>query len=122
MILNNNSNLEIYIFNVERGISILCKTPLNHVVIYDLGSTSDFSPIKDIYKQNNFFSKMQKYEGKMIAQTIISHPHLDHISDLTNDNAIFINVFVGKDYQEGFLNKVIERFIRKFVERLNEIV
>ena len=91
MILKNNKNLEIYIFNVDRGLSILCKTPQNHVLIYDLGSTKDFSPIKDIYKTKDFFSKMEKYDGKYIAQTMISHPHLDHISDLTDDNAIFIN-------------------------------
>ena len=43
MNLKNNNNLEIYIFNVDRGLSILCKTPQNHVLIYDLGSTKDLS-------------------------------------------------------------------------------
>lgn len=90
MILKNNKNLEIYIFNVDRGLSILCKTPQNHVLIYDLGSAKDFSPIKDIYKTKDFFSKMEKYDGKYIAQTMISHPHLDHISDLTDENVNFI--------------------------------
>ena len=90
MILKSNSNLEIYIFNVGRGLSILCKTPQNHVLIYDLGSTDGFSPINDVYKEKSFFSQMTNYEGKKIAQTIISHPHLDHISNLTDNNAIFI--------------------------------
>ena len=54
MNLKNNKNLEIYIFNVDRGLSILCNTPQNHVLIYDLGSTKDFSPIK--YCTNNDFS------------------------------------------------------------------
>ena len=92
MILSSNKNLEIYIFNVERGLSILCKTPQNHVLIYDLGSTKNFSPVKDIYKSKDFFSEMEEYkDGKIIAQTIISHPHVDHISDLTDDNVTFIN-------------------------------
>lgn len=90
MNLKNNKNLEIYIFNVDRGLSILCKTPQNHILIYDLGSTKDFSPIKDIYKTKDFFSKMEKYDEKYIAQTMISHPHLDHISDLTDENVSFI--------------------------------
>lgn len=91
MKLKKNTNLEIYLFNIERGLSILCKTPQNHVLIYDLGSRKDFSPIKDVYNSNDFFADMTEYSnGKIIAQTIISHPHLDHISDLTDDNATFI--------------------------------
>lgn len=91
MNLKNNNNLEVYIFNVDRGLSILCKTPQNHVLIYDLGSTKDLSPIKNIYTAKGFFSKMDEYEkGMIIAQTIISHPHLDHISDLTDENVSFI--------------------------------
>ncbi len=92
MNLKNNNNLEVYIFNVDRGLSILCKTPQNHVLIYDLGSTKDISPIKDIYKVKGFFSEMEEYEkGMIIAQTIISHPHLDHISDLTDENVDFVS-------------------------------
>lgn len=34
---------------------------------------------------------MKELNGKMIAQCVISHPHLDHISDLNDDNASFIN-------------------------------
>ena len=55
-----------------------------------IGSKDDFSPISDIYKSNDFLSEMNSYGGKKIAQLIISHPHLDHISDLTEDNATFI--------------------------------
>lgn len=57
MILQKNSNLEFYIFNVGRGLSALIKTPQNHVVIYDLGSTDGFSPVKEIYTKKDFFHK-----------------------------------------------------------------
>jgi len=88
--LRSNNNLEVNIFNVGRGLSILIKTPQNLVVIYDLGSTDSFSPINEIYKYPHFFDDMKTLNGCKISQCIISHPHLDHISDLTNDNTSFI--------------------------------
>lgn len=90
MKLRSNNNLEVNIFNVGRGLSILIKTPQNLVVIYDLGSTDSFSPINEIYKYPHFFDDMKTLNGCKISQCIISHPHLDHISDLTNDNTSFI--------------------------------
>lgn len=91
MELKNNTNLEIILFNVGRGLSLLIKTPHNHVVLYDMGSSEDLSPVTDIYRSEDFFSKTNCLDGKIIAQCIISHPHLDHISDLTDENASFIN-------------------------------
>ena len=90
MKLENNSNLETYMFNVGRGLSILIKTPHNHVIIYDLRSSEDLSPVADIYRKPGFLSQMEGLERK-IAQCIISHPHLDHISDLTDENTNFVN-------------------------------
>lgn len=88
--LKSNDNLEVYMFNVGRGLSILIKTPLNNIIIYDLGSSDDLSPISDIYSKNDFFSNMVTLDGKKIAQCLISHPHLDHVLDLTDDNVDFI--------------------------------
>lgn len=90
MNLKNNKNLELYLFNVGRGLSILIKTPQNQIIIYDAGSTEGFSPVEDIYNSEDFFSEMSEYEERKIAQFIISHPHLDHISDLTEENALFL--------------------------------
>ncbi len=90
MKLKRNQNLEIYLFNVGRGLSILVKTPQNQILVYDAGSTENFSPIEKIYNSDNFLSEMSEYGERKIAQLIISHPHLDHISDLTNDNTSFL--------------------------------
>lgn len=69
---------------------MLIKTPHNHVIVYDLGSSEDLSPVADIYRKPDFLSQMEGGKRK-IAQCIISHPHLDHISDLTDENTDFVN-------------------------------
>ena len=89
-VLLKNNNLEVYMFNVGRGLAVLVKTPQNYAMLYDLGSSEDLSPIADIYRMPGFLSQMEGQKQK-IAQCIISHPHLDHISDLTDENAEFIN-------------------------------
>jgi beta-lactamase superfamily II metal-dependent hydrolase len=94
MRISKSCNLEVIVFNVERGLSIYIKTPQNYSIIYDFGSTADFSPTK-LYKDSNILEYLSDYSepsfgSKIIAQSIISHPHLDHISDLTNENTLFI--------------------------------
>lgn len=73
-------NTYIFLFNVGRGISIFIRTPLNHGIIYDFGSSDEFSP-SDFIK-NNILPNLTSYNSYKIAQTIISHPHFDHISDI----------------------------------------
>lgn len=90
LVLQKNDNLEVYMFNVGRGLAVLIKTPHNYAMLYDLGSSEELSPIADIYHKKDFLSQMVGSERK-IAQCIISHPHLDHISDLTDENKDFIN-------------------------------
>jgi len=71
----------IWIFNVGRGLSIFIRTALNQGIIYDFGSSDDFSPTNFIKK--HLLPNLDSYDGKHeIAQTIISHPHLDHISEI----------------------------------------
>lgn len=90
--LKQNNYLEVYLFNVGRGQATLIKTPHNHVVLYDLGSSNDLSPVNDIYRQKDFFIQMNSLDGnRPIAQCIVSHPHLDHISDLNDANTTFVN-------------------------------
>lgn len=93
--INTSNNVVIWILNVERGLSLIIKTPQNYLILYDLGSTSDFSPIEYII-DNKMLDKFAAYsepeaESKKIAQCIISHPHIDHISDLNNVNKGFVN-------------------------------
>jgi beta-lactamase superfamily II metal-dependent hydrolase len=74
----------IWVFNVGRGLSIFIRTPNNHGKIYDLGYSEDFSPI-DFYKKH-FIPYLSGYGHGLssypITQTIISHPHLDHIYEV----------------------------------------
>ena len=95
MKINNNTNTDIFILNVGRGLSIIIKTSQSYCIIYDFCSTSYFSPIK-LFREYELFNSFSIYSephlpAKKIAQFIISHPHLDHISDLTNENCDFIN-------------------------------
>jgi len=111
--VKNNETADIWILNVERGLSVVVKTPQNYCVLYDLGSTSNFSPIS-ILKDNNIFDSFSTYDEsssgyKKIAQCIISHPHYDHISDLNSENTSFIDknsfyITCQNDKHEGTLS------------------
>lgn len=70
----------IWIFNVGRGLSIFVRTALNQGIIYDFGSSEDFSPSDFLNK--NIVPHLDKYKKYKIAQTVISHPHADHITDI----------------------------------------
>lgn len=70
----------IWIFNVERGLCIFIRTALNQGIMYDFGSSDDFKPSEFLKK--HIIPYLDKYKGCGLAQTIISHPHVDHISDI----------------------------------------
>jgi len=70
----------ILIFNVGRGLSIFIRTALNQGILYDFGCSLDFSPTKFLSK--NILPYLDKYKNCKIAQTIISHPHADHIAEI----------------------------------------
>ena len=70
----------IWIFNIGRGLSAFIRTPLNQAMLYDLGSSDDFSPLEFVEK--NLLPHIDQYKNKNIAQRVISHPHSDHISEI----------------------------------------
>lgn len=70
----------VFIFNVERGLSIFIRTPLNQGIIYDFGKSATFSP--STFLIENIIPHLSKYKNHSVAQTIISHPHADHIQDI----------------------------------------
>ncbi len=70
----------IWIFNVGRGMSIFIRSGLNQGIMYDFGSSQDFSPTK--FLQKHLLPYLDKYKDFKIAQTIISHPHADHVSEI----------------------------------------
>lgn len=73
----NSSNTYIFLFNVNRGLSIFIRLPNNKAIIYDVGK-SEFQPLSFI--KNHIFYKLKT--PKPIKQIILSHPHLDHIAEL----------------------------------------
>jgi hypothetical protein len=73
-------NTYVWIFNVGRGLSIFIRTPLNQGIIYDFGASDDFSPCGFI--EDNILPHIDEYKKCKIAQEMISHPHLDHISEI----------------------------------------
>ena len=60
------------IWNVELGLAIHIKTPNGKNIVIDLGSTENFSPLDENIG----------YES--INYLVITHPHLDHFSDIVN--------------------------------------
>jgi len=70
----------IWVFNTGRGLSICVRLPHNIGLIYDLGSSEEFSPIEFISK--HIAPELAQYNKSYIAQCFLSHPHADHISEI----------------------------------------
>lgn len=67
------TELELILFNVDHGLSVaLIEKPENYVTIIDLGSRSDFSPLR-------FLNNSRHLRPDIL---FITHPHGDHISDV----------------------------------------
>ena len=59
------------IWNVELGLAVHIKAPNGKYIVIDLGSTEKVSPLKEL-------------NSKKVGYMIITHPHLDHYSDIEN--------------------------------------
>lgn len=59
------------IWNVELGLAVHIKAPNGRYIVIDLGSTKSTSPLKCL-------------NGESVGYMIITHPHLDHFSDIQN--------------------------------------
>ncbi|MBI3753406.1 MAG: hypothetical protein HY266_05075 [Deltaproteobacteria bacterium] len=71
----------IWIFNIGRGLCVFIRTALNQGIMYDFGNSEDFKP-SDFLKQN-IIPYLDKYKNCRVAQTVISHPHADHIANIS---------------------------------------
>lgn len=71
----------VLINDVGLGLSIHVTTPDGKIVVFDLGAAPNSSPLKSL-----------SY-GKVIDYLFITHPHRDHIQDITN-----------LQYTPGYLN------------------
>ena len=75
--------LECIIFNVEHGFCAFIKSPNNYGLMIDCGGRQNFSPIKWIRNHYNLnHNNIEYFEGRRIAELIISHLHTDHFSDV----------------------------------------
>lgn len=74
----------IWVFNTGRGLAVCVRFPHNTGILFDLGSSEDFSPVEFVAKHiapklTPFTDKNKKYP---IAQCFLSHPHADHIWEI----------------------------------------
>lgn len=65
------TNAIMTVWNVELGLAVHIKAPNDRFIVIDLGSKQNFSPLKQL-------------EGCDVGYMVITHPHLDHISDISN--------------------------------------
>ena len=82
------------IWNVELGLAVHIKAPNGRYIVIDLGSTNSTSPLKSL-------------SGKEVRYMIITHPHLDHFSDISQidiDKEVFNGLLGrGKIFNEDVL-------------------
>jgi hypothetical protein len=75
--------LECTIFNVEHGFCAFIKSPNDYGLMIDCGNRQFFSPIKWVRNHYNLnHGNIEYFEGRRIAELIISHLHADHFSDV----------------------------------------
>lgn len=97
--------MKVVVFNVGAALSAYVETD-NKKIMIDLGKSTDFSPVNDfllpLYKKR----EEEKYsEDKYyLSQVFISHPHQDHISDLSElDKHFYIDLYTTpNDLTKGF--------------------
>ena len=65
------TNAIMTVWNVELGLAVHVEAPNERYIVIDLGSRQGFSPLK-------------RLEGCDVGYMVITHPHLDHISDISN--------------------------------------
>lgn len=80
-----NTQVEMVFWDVQHGHAMYIKTPNDKHIVIDLGvgdysgKNSSFSPL--LHLKNN-------YGVKQLDYVIITHPHLDHIDDILNFDAL----------------------------------
>ena len=70
----------VWVFNTGRGLAVCIRFPHNVGILYDLGKDEAFSPLDFITQ--NIAPKLQSYNKFQIAQCVLSHPHMDHITEI----------------------------------------
>ena len=109
MINYSFNTLEIIIWDVQYGNTILIKSSNKKIIIQDMGigdyleNLNNFSPLQHIHK---------KYQINKIDHLILTHPHLDHIEDNSNLDLFEVNSI---SYPKSITNSEI-RFKTRFIK------
>lgn len=74
--------MKVVVFNVGAALSAYVEVGSKKIVV-DLGKGNDFSPVND-FLIPLFEKKQGKKNFYSVDQLILSHPHKDHISDLSD--------------------------------------
>ncbi len=87
--------MKVVIFNVGAALSAYVETD-NKKIVIDIGKSSEFSPVND-FLLPLFEKRGEKKNDKgkyYLSQVFISHPHRDHISDLSDlDEHFYIDLY-----------------------------
>jgi competence protein ComEC len=99
------TKVRIIVFDVQQGFCAFLKSPTNHTLLIDCGRGDEFSPA--IYVANNELEDSIGYGGKKLTWMTITHPHDDHIEDISKIEAfcppgiISRQVYNWKEVKDG---------------------
>lgn len=104
---------EVVFWDVQHGHMTYIKTPNNRHIVIDLG-TGDYSKGKKVFSP--LLHLRDKYGVKQLDYVIITHPHLDHIDDILNFDALNPKVLRRPKHLSNaeVMERVIERDRKKF--------
>ena len=71
--------LQLIVWNVQHGSAAYIETPNGKRIAIDLGADDAFSPLKYLRQQEGI---------RKLDHVTITHPHMDHIDDILNFDAI----------------------------------
>lgn len=106
--------LRFVMWNVQHGSAALVQTPNGKNIVIDLGASDDFSPLKHI----------KSFGIHTVDCVIITHPHMDHIDDILNFDALSPKVLIRPSHLSERdimsvsppINRVAEEKIQKYFD------
>ncbi len=104
---------EVVFWDVQHGHMTYIKTPNNRHIVIDLG-TGDYSKGKEAFSP--LLHLRDKYGVRQLDYVVITHPHLDHIDDILNFDALNPKVLSRPKHLSNaeVMERVIERDRAKF--------
>lgn len=121
-----------YLFNVDHGQCAALRLPNGRWCIFDLGSTSTFSPVRWIVANDPSTLAAQALGGQpnfRFLKGTVSHLHGDHLADYTNlirqGPAVLTTVGADHQYlQDSYAtcsNEGVKASVREFTQHYSEL-